>query len=50
MAVMVLTVQIRAQALGLRATRALVLLLSEGFGFFDVHPVLPVHANFKLCF
>lgn len=47
MAVIVLTLQIRVQALDLQATRAFVLLLSESFGFFDVHPVLPVHANFK---
>lgn len=50
MAVIVLTVQIRAQALGLQATRALILLISGGFGFFDVYPVLPLHASFKLCF
>lgn len=47
MAMIVLTLQIRVQALDLQATRAFVLLLSESFGFFDVHPVLPVHANFK---
>lgn len=47
MATVVLTLQIRVQALDLQATRSFVLPLSESFGFFDVHSVLPVHANFK---
>ena len=43
MATIVLTLQIRVQALDLQATRAFVLLPSESFGFV-VHSVLPVHA------
>jgi len=48
MAMVVLTLQITVQALALQATGAFVLLLSESFGFFYVHPELPVHADFKI--
>lgn len=47
MAVIVLTLQSRVQVHGLQTARAFVLLLSESFGFFDVHSVLPLYANFK---
>lgn len=46
-AVIVLTLQSRVQVLSLQTPGVFVLLLSESFGFFDVHPVLPVYANFK---